>query len=1564
MMQVLVPLAVAAFIIMIVTSMVANVAVNTLQSLPSTATTIDQIVTSSGFSNPNSVTASSFTSGNPDTNANDDNNVSYWQAVLSNSTSVYTDSTSSTGVSVNNDKPLVGIYVNSSSALIGQNINDISLNLRAVGTPTQPAQVGVYHTATTTTETTDPNGTTTTAVSTSDGVPALVVNSGDSTVNINNGDAVGELTNEKQSLLYGYPVTAIDSVRLAKTGTPQGNVYITILNSTGLPVTTYATVDVSQLSTSTFVSYGGTGSETFVGLGQAVGIYYDGTGSQTAGSNATVTQSASQLTGTSLVSLSSAGSTIIGERADTGSALIGDTVNALEVRILRQTTATTGTVTFGVFNAAGTLVYSFCTFDASHLTTSQTELVCVNEVASYTIATNDRLGVKFASGDGSNQVQLATSGSNPFDGTTSYRETFSGGTWTASTGSDLRFRATLTVIDKTANHSIDLDGSSGHVSTGDVALIANNTSTVSIFAAISPDTAKDQAILSDRHITNAEGAGLALNTNNNLVFNFYPTDGSGLQTFTDSRNVTLGTFQTVGVIFNGTHATFCIERSCTVDDNVISSKAIKIGSSNYWRIGHREQAGGSTERFDGKIDDVLVYNVAKTQAQAISIQKGIDDYVGLVHKWDFNAGTDTYHPDTIGTSDGITSGTVTYADGYGVGSYVRIRVSNEATSGAFDRTANDTRTSYAEYNRNTAAWVIDATHDMKQTITGTTRSASSVIDDDLNSFWINNEPVNPGTGGGNTTSGIIDYSQLVGANFDDPVLKAKDNAGIVAVPSDNFYHEHFAAMRAHHFTVMRVPYNWEAYAVNTANFLDATEKIARIAGEEHMKVFFDNHQFYISSKFNQMVDASGSGFPAFAVGAYDNITCYEAVDDVDVNGNDPAVSGLPDICTFDGGEAFWDDFYVNCVDYNGDGDCTTPVENIWQDMANMEKAIIGRVDSYDSVIGYEIMNEPHIWQTSHYAQLGDFYDFMYHELREVTNKDIHLTGETPHGTSNDLDSGTPVGRSPSELWKIFPDNDGNPGPIFGIVWQPHHYNHNTLPSQISSRVVNLLKDVLNTSKGNYDADMIAGVIFGEFGMGGSSNTCSGNSNPPTAACQEGMDEYLGGSSTGTGVGLSDPVTVVQNGKTISLNGLGWTYWKWDNISGGSASTGRVLMQKDAQNEPTTPYMALLAMDVSLGKFYNTAQLDAFATNSGSSGSSSGGVTTDSIYLNFTNPFSINHVTLKHRNADFVPDDVCIFISNSTSDWGTADECASLTATSNNQTITVSPAQVGRFIKVVPGTFQQGRFWHLSMVDAGQVPPNPIVTTVTTFEIIPIKIFGTIQPSALTSSFTTITRSLVGESYLITDQDFIGIYYTENNPSNYIEVMTDTTPSNPDTTNTMLMYVQNNATQFASTQDLTGSLTLSEHIDLPSIYADMGSSATHLDGIRIYKSNASNLPASVDIYVGNTTVDVGGDTNSGAFVLVVNDAPITQETGTQTIDIPDNTYGRYTLIQVNDASNSTRIDLAEFDVQVLTSETVQVEVPGPPSWADSVQYLATIFVTAMIIMILAIIVIAFKSVTDR
>jgi hypothetical protein len=188
------------------------------------------------------------------------------------------------------------------------------------------------------------------------------------------------------------------------------------------------------------------------------------------------------------------------------------------------------------------------------------------------------------------------------------------------------------------------------------------------------------------------------------------------------------------------------------------------------------------------------------------------------------------------------------------------------------------------------------------------------------------------------------------------------------------------------------------------------ELIAKKAQENNICVIFDNHHFYTSSFWDLDVEgkSGGRGFPSAVVKNFPAI------------GNDYIDTAGP----------FWDAFLSNSYSVGG--------VKVWTYQFNFFKKIIDKVDGYTSVAGYEILNEPHIFEKAHYDKLGDYHTFMAKKIRAISDKKIFFDRETTRGFQ----------REPSMELKIFPDG------VSGLVYAPHLYSVPTSGSQGMKQINN------------------------------------------------------------------------------------------------------------------------------------------------------------------------------------------------------------------------------------------------------------------------------------------------------------------------------------------------------------------------------------------------------------------------------------------------------------------------------------------------------------------------------
>ncbi|MCI0561303.1 MAG: glycoside hydrolase family 5 protein [Nitrososphaera sp.] len=165
--------------------------------------------------------------------------------------------------------------------------------------------------------------------------------------------------------------------------------------------------------------------------------------------------------------------------------------------------------------------------------------------------------------------------------------------------------------------------------------------------------------------------------------------------------------------------------------------------------------------------------------------------------------------------------------------------------------------------------------------------------------------------------------------------------------------------------------------------------------------------------------------------------------------------------------------------------------------------------------GYEILNEPHLFDTSHYDKLGNYHTYMAKKIRSISDKKIFFDRETTRGFQ----------REPSMELKIFPDG------VSGLVYAPHLYSVPTSGSQGEKQINNFKS--WSTQRGTE-------VLIGEWGADSQ----------------------------------ADAVTFL---KEFKENGFGWTAHSWKKS--GSGGLGHTLYESDTVSATTALKNLVAAMGI-------------------------------------------------------------------------------------------------------------------------------------------------------------------------------------------------------------------------------------------------------------------------------------------------------------------------------------------------------------------------------------------------
>jgi hypothetical protein len=228
----------------------------------------------------------------------------------------------------------------------------------------------------------------------------------------------------------------------------------------------------------------------------------------------------------------------------------------------------------------------------------------------------------------------------------------------------------------------------------------------------------------------------------------------------------------------------------------------------------------------------------------------------------------------------------------------------------------------------------------------------------------NKEPQNVATFSFYNSCQQLPLSQLKGVNLLDPVLTSRHSGPLFAA-SINYARDSLLKLREYGFNVVRVPYAWEAYEYNSTAFLSEAKSVAYYAERTGICVIFDFHHWFHSSYFKD----GAVGFPYFLLGKYKQ-------------------GGAEDEA-----KVFFSDFLNNTVSYNG--------ISAWDLQAQFMNKVIAQVDKYTSVLGYEIINEPTLYDYSQYQKIGNYHTYIAQKIRPNTGKYIFFTAERTVGVNRD-----------------------------------------------------------------------------------------------------------------------------------------------------------------------------------------------------------------------------------------------------------------------------------------------------------------------------------------------------------------------------------------------------------------------------------------------------------------------------------------------------------------------------------------------------------------------------------
>lgn len=206
----------------------------------------------------------------------------------------------------------------------------------------------------------------------------------------------------------------------------------------------------------------------------------------------------------------------------------------------------------------------------------------------------------------------------------------------------------------------------------------------------------------------------------------------------------------------------------------------------------------------------------------------------------------------------------------------------------------------------------------------------------------------------------LEWGQLHGVNWVSSVMKWKEN---LAQPPTNSINPQdinkFMTICANaNWNLIRLVVYQECYEAHRPAFFTEMKAIIEAADQRGIAVVIDNHQWEI-----------GGGMYAASLGVPKK---YRQGYTAPVGPYEQAPAGSDTV-------KWWQDFYANNL---------RQFPNCHADLANYFDDIIDNVDSYENVLGYEILNEPQTTQLVDYVNMGVMNDFIAQRIRARSNKDV------------------------------------------------------------------------------------------------------------------------------------------------------------------------------------------------------------------------------------------------------------------------------------------------------------------------------------------------------------------------------------------------------------------------------------------------------------------------------------------------------------------------------------------------------------------------------------------------
>ena len=314
----------------------------------------------------------------------------------------------------------------------------------------------------------------------------------------------------------------------------------------------------------------------------------------------------------------------------------------------------------------------------------------------------------------------------------------------------------------------------------------------------------------------------------------------------------------------------------------------------------------------------------------------------------------------------------------------------------------------------------------------------------------------------------------------------------------NYYEDSFKIFSQTGIKFVRYLMFWESYERDPTKFMNELKTVAEAADKWGIKLIYTNDKYHTSSWLDSK---KGVGFPHSLFKSSSNYPYG--------TGGAPVEKNLA-------AKKWWEDWYNRSVkDVNGvDG---------WTLQAEFLKKIASAVDKYNSTLGYELLNEPHIYTPDQWDKIGEYNTFLTQELRTVTQKTIFFSRQIPSSIFGVEEI------TPENIAKMVPHNKKN------IVFKATLYGVPVSNSYAEDRLNVYAK-----------AAQIAGV--------------------PLCVCEFNIKYYTRGNIPE--IMLNQTLIDLFYQKFRELNAWGWAYWLWNFKPHTNANFNLINVTKDGKIDTT------------------------------------------------------------------------------------------------------------------------------------------------------------------------------------------------------------------------------------------------------------------------------------------------------------------------------------------------------------------------------------------------------------